>query len=137
MKYLIAVLVISLGCCVEEAQAQSSHGSTSYEVHEVSGGSHGSMRRGQQRRAARRARRAAHGSHGSTSYGSHGSVSYAAPPVVEEAACPCGCGIEGCQCQAAAPVVVAQPVYVPRRRVVIRRPIVAVPLYCPSGMCHK
>ena len=141
----VLITLCALFCFAATAQANSS-ASTSYETHTVttwgaaeSGGSHGEMRRGQQRRADRKARRAAKGSHGSVSYaapvsyGSSGQLSYTPvmAPVAAEVAC------EACAVVAAPVYVAAAPVYVPRVRVrVLRRPvaIVAAPL-CLTGQC--
>ena len=144
----VLVTLCALFCFAANAQANSS-ASTSYETHTVttwgaaeSGGSHGEMRRGQQRRADRKARRAARGSAhhemaAPVSYGSSGSTSFeVAAPVAAEVVC------EACEPVAfAAPVciVAAAPVYVPVRRVRIwRRPMaaVAVPM-CVTGQCPQ
>jgi len=129
----VLITLAALFCFAANAQANSS-ASTSYthEHTEVtwgaaeSGGSHGEMRRGQQRRADRKARRAAKGCHGSTSY---------APVAAPEAPLAC----EACAVVAAPVYVAAAPVYVPVVRVRIwRRPMaaVAVPM-CVTGQCPQ
>ena len=147
MRVLIALC--ALFCFAATAQANSS-AATSYETHTVttwgaaeSGGSHGEMRRGQQRRANRKAKRAAKGCMGATSYAapvsyqSSGSVSYA--PVVAPEAAPIACAA----CVAApicAPVVVsAAPVYIPVVRARLwRRPVAVMSApVCVTGLCPQ
>ena len=133
----VLITLCALFCFTSTAGANSS-ASTSYETHtEVtwghseSGGSHGELRRGQQRRANRKARCSAHHA---TSYGSAGSTSYAA---VAPAAAPLAC--EACTVVAAPVYVAAAPVYVPVVRARIwRRPMaaVAVPM-CVTGQCPQ
>jgi len=128
----VLITLCALFCFASTAGANSS-ASTSYthEHTEVtwgaaeSGGSHGEMRRGQQRRANRKAKRASKGCHGSTSY-------EVAAPVAAPLACEA--------CAVVAPVYVASaPVYVPVVRARIwRRPMaaVAVPM-CVTGQCPQ
>jgi len=113
-----AVLTLAvLFFCVGDCRANSS-ASTSYETHTVttwghseSGGSHGEMRRGQQRRANRKA-----------SKGCHGSTSYAVAPEAAPIA-----------------VAVAAPVYVVPvvRARIWRRPIIVAAPVCATGQCCK